>query len=226
MPAALSLPPQPVIRTTHWHLTNDLSVPEQRWAQPKPNPIVSELNNSETRCQLAGDTASERQEMWWGLEVPWRAMCLEVGTGQSEGGSESSKRVDCDSVMMVTPTGPREQIDLQPQHPGDRALLRSGSAPLAFHADLHECPFGKRCYMWTKVGLCSLQPNECSRNIQLYLYAITALPSPLSLLVEFLLTTDLTVKLKTNILLSQVWHLPQSRHSINACGKRCQNVWK
>lgn len=41
MPAALSLPPQPVIGTTRWRLTNDdLLVPEQRWAQPKPNPII------------------------------------------------------------------------------------------------------------------------------------------------------------------------------------------
>lgn len=193
MPTALSLPPQPVIRTTHWHLTNDFLVPEQRWAQPKPNPIVSiwakQLRN-EMPVSRRHNTASERQEMWWGLEVPWRAMCLEAGTGQSEGGSESSKRADCDWVMMLTPTGPWEQTDLQPQHPGDAALLHSGSAPLAFHADLHECPFGKRCYMWTKVGLCSLQPNECNRSIHFYLYAITALPSPLSLLVEFLLTTD------------------------------------
>lgn len=103
--------------------------------------------------------------MWWGLEVPWWATCLEVGTGQSEGGCD-------DSVMLVTPIGPWEQIDLQAQHPGNGALLCSSSAPLAFHVDFHECPFSKPCYMWTKLGLCSLQPNESNQNILSYLCAL------------------------------------------------------
>lgn len=146
-----------------------------RWAQPKRKKKfiswVSELNNSDMTWQLVGDTAVGGQELWWGLEMPWRVMCLgsrnwTVRGGMVRGGiaSERSKHVECGSIMLVGSRAALRADHPLPQHPSNVILLRSSSVPLDFCKHL----FSRACYIWMSLGRCSLQPNESNQNIHFY----------------------------------------------------------